>query len=207
VKSKFCIKRLAEALHRFMKDRQRVIKLGFAFAMALFLSGILLGLIMVQFAPSQPVNHQTEKNDSSAEVRNQGEIQIPDNSSDSSQTASNNETNENGNIFVTIGVSAYWDSELTDRVNDINELFLSNGTQKSYKLYIFNEGNTGETLSLSTSNWNPPEASSYITLTWNYGGQVINPNTAVPVTLTLTVSPNITEVTYFNFNIIVEARN
>ena len=175
--------------------------------MALILSGILLGLIIVQFAPSQPVNHQTEKNDSSAEVRNQGEIQIPDNSSDSSQTASNNESNEGGNIFVTIGVSAYWDSELTDRVDAINELFLSNGTQKSYRLYIFNDGNTRETLSLSTSNWNPPEASSYINLTWNYRGQIINPNTALPVTLTLAVSPNITEVTYFNFNIIVEARD
>jgi hypothetical protein len=98
--------------------------------------------------------------------------------------------------------SAYWDSasktELTPLTGDIHYQVI-----KKASIYIGNEGNTSMTLSMSTFNWNSSTASNYLTLTWN-NGQTISAGTSVPVTLTLTVSPIITGVDRFNFNIIIE---
>jgi len=55
--------------------------------------------------------------------------------------------------------------------------------------------------SISTSNWDPPVASNYLTLTWNQGGQKIVADTTIPVTITLTVSGDITGINTINFDI------
>ena len=103
--------------------------------------------------------------------------------------------------FKAIGIGVYWDEALTSRVDTINWGALEPGTQKSYTIYIRNEGNIPLTLSISTSNWNPPATSNYLTLTWSYSGQVINAATTTPVTLTLAVSESITGINSFGFDI------
>jgi hypothetical protein len=103
----------------------------------------------------------------------------------------------------TIGIGAYWDENLTNRVNGIDWGLLKPGDQKSFSIYIHNEGNSAVTLSESTSNWNPSVASNYLTLSWNYNGQAIEADKNLQVTLTLSVSANITGITNFSFNIIV----
>jgi hypothetical protein len=103
--------------------------------------------------------------------------------------------------FKAIGIGVYWDEALTSRVDTINWGALEPGTQKSYTIYIRNEGNIPLTLSISTSNWNPPATSNYLTLTWSYSGQVINAATTTPVTLTLAVSESITGIYSFGFDI------
>jgi hypothetical protein len=100
-----------------------------------------------------------------------------------------------------IGIGVYWDDSLTSRVNTIDWGVLEPGAQKSFTVYICNEGNFPLTLSISTSNWNPPTASNYLTLTWSYAGQTINAGATVKVTLTLTVSESITGINNFNFDI------
>jgi hypothetical protein len=102
-----------------------------------------------------------------------------------------------------IGVGVYWDSSFTNRTTAINWGTLDPGTQKSFTMYIRNEGNSAITLSQSTSNWNPSAASNYLTLTWNYNGQTINAGASVQVTLTLTVSASITGVSNFTFDITI----
>ena len=102
-----------------------------------------------------------------------------------------------------VGVGVYWDSSFTNKTTAINWGTLDPGTQKSFTMYIRNEGNSAITLSQSTSNWNPSGSSNYLTLTWNYNGQTINAGANIQVTLTLTVSASITGVNNFNFDIII----
>jgi len=100
-----------------------------------------------------------------------------------------------------IGIGVYWNESLTSRVNVIDWGVLEPSAKKSFTVYIRNEGNLPLTLSVSTSNWNPPTASNYLTLTWSYAGQTINAGATIKVTLTLTVSESITGINNFNFDI------
>lgn len=102
-----------------------------------------------------------------------------------------------------IGVGAYWDASLTNKTTAINWETLDPGTQKSFRIYVHNEGNSAITLSLYAINWNPSTASTYMTLSWDYNGQTINVDANVRVTLTLTVSPSITGISNFNFDMVI----
>jgi hypothetical protein len=100
-----------------------------------------------------------------------------------------------------IGIEVYQNENLTESVTTINWGTLEPGDKKTYTIYVRNKGNFPLTLSMSTSNWNPPSASNYLTLTWNYGGQAISAGEVVQVTLTLAVSPSITGLSNFGFDI------
>lgn len=52
-------------------------------------------------------------------------------------------------------------------------------------------------------NWNPPSASTHMSLTWDYGGQVIDVGEVVEVTLSLSVFDTIERIASFSFDIIV----
>jgi hypothetical protein len=103
-----------------------------------------------------------------------------------------------------IGIDVYRNEGLTNKVTAINWGLLMPGSQKTYTIYVSNEGILPLTLRMSTSNWNPPSASNYLTLTWNYNGQSINAGKAIQVTFTLTVSESITGINNFNFDITAE---
>jgi len=103
--------------------------------------------------------------------------------------------------FKAIGIGVYWDDDSTSRVNEIKWGFLTPGSQKSFTVYICNEGNIPLTLSISASNWNPPIASNYLTLTWSHTGQTVKAGTTIPLTLTLSVSESVTGISSFNFDI------
>jgi len=70
---------------------------------------------------------------------------------------------------------------------------------------VKNTGTITVTLSLSTENWNPEEASKHFSLTWNYKGQKIPPGRTLSLTLTLSASNNLTGINSFSFNIIATA--
>lgn len=103
-----------------------------------------------------------------------------------------------------VGVGVYWDDDCTDNVTSINWGFLELGATSNKTVYIKNEGNLPVVLNMTTDNWNPTSAYENITLSWNREGYVLN--TTVPVTqavLTLSVSPDISGVTNFTFDIII----
>jgi len=106
-----------------------------------------------------------------------------------------------GTLKLSADIEVYRNKDLTDRMTAIDWETLKPGATKTYTIYVSNKGNLPLTLSLSTSNWSPPSASNYLTLTWNYNGQTINEGDAVQVILTLTVSPSITGISNFNFDI------
>ena len=104
--------------------------------------------------------------------------------------------------FKAIGIGVYWDNSRTSRVTEINWGLLEPGDKKSFTIYISNEGNVPLSLSISTSNWNPSSAANYLTLTWSNVGQTINAGIVAQLTLTLTVNPNVSGISSFNFDII-----
>ena len=66
-----------------------------------------------------------------------------------------------------------------------------------------NEGNVEASLCLETTNWDPPEVSDYITLSWDYSNQTVKSNEVIQVTIALSVFLNIAGVTNFNFDIVI----
>jgi len=102
-----------------------------------------------------------------------------------------------------IGITVYRNQELTDIMTAIDWKTLEPGIVTTYTIYVSNEGNFPLTLSISTSNWSPSSASNYLTLTWNYNGETIGVGDAVQVTLTLAVSPSITGIDNFHFDLTI----
>ncbi|MEM2742101.1 MAG: hypothetical protein QXD95_08160 [Nitrososphaeria archaeon] len=109
-----------------------------------------------------------------------------------------------GNIKA-LGVGVYWDSVCSQTVSSIDWGLAEPGSVKNVTIYIRNEGNAPITLSLQTANWNPPTAASYISLSWNYGGETISLASVVKVTLSLSVSQSIQGASSFSFDIIILA--
>lgn len=102
-----------------------------------------------------------------------------------------------------IGVGVYWDYECTNAVGGIGWGTLEPGSSKSDTCYVRNEGNSPYVLSLETSNWTPSTASQYLTLSWDYGGQSINPDEVTQVTFTMSVSADIQGITDFSLDIVI----
>ena len=105
----------------------------------------------------------------------------------------------------TVGVEVYWDSALTQPVTEIDWGYLEPGENKTVRIYIKSISNVPSMLAMRTENWQPPEAEGYIGLSWSYNGIVLNPNDVLPVDLTLSVSPEISGVTNFSFDIVITA--
>lgn len=103
----------------------------------------------------------------------------------------------------TIGVGVYTNYQCTTQLTSIPWGTLEPGESQNVQCYIKNEGTSPVTLSMYTSNWSPSSADNYLEFSWNYAGQSINPGSAIPVTLTLTVSANIEGITTFGFDITI----
>lgn len=106
-------------------------------------------------------------------------------------------------VLKSIGIGIYEDSNLVNRVDSIDWGIMERGSQKSFTLYLRNEGNFPATLSILSSNWNPSTASSYVDLSWNYNGQTINAGGYIQTTLTLSISPNAIGINNFGFDITI----
>jgi hypothetical protein len=110
----------------------------------------------------------------------------------------------NAHVYC-VGINIYWDPECTNPCTTINWGELYPGDTKTQQIYIKNVENTPCTLTMATSNWTPTEASNYITISWNYAGQTLNPSEILPVTFTLKVSEQVTGINDFTFDIIIYA--
>jgi hypothetical protein len=96
-----------------------------------------------------------------------------------------------------IGVGIYWDLACLNKTLSLNWGIIAAGSSNSLTVYVRNEGNSAVSLLLSTSEWVPSSASSYISLNWNYTNQALKTNEVMPLELTLTVSPTIDGITDF----------
>jgi len=103
------------------------------------------------------------------------------------------------------GVGVYWDSTLSNSVSSISWGTLTPASKKSIGVYVRNEGEEPAYLSLSTTNWDPSEASGYLNLGWDYSRQQISPGENLRISLTLSASPKIQGISSFSFDIIITA--
>ena len=121
------------------------------------------------------------------------------------QTSTTLSNTGNIQIQASPGIGVYQNSQGTTLLTSLNWGTLEPGQNQTITTYIKNEGNTPITLTLQTSNWTPTSAQNYLTLTWNYNDQTINPNQTQQITITLEVDPNTTGITNFSFNITILA--
>ena len=105
--------------------------------------------------------------------------------------------------ILTIGVGVYTDSGCNTPLTSIPWGTLEPGESQNIVCYIKNEGTSASTLTMYASNWSPSTAEDYLTLTWNYGGQYISPDSSRQITFTLNVDENIDGISNFSFDITI----
>jgi len=111
-----------------------------------------------------------------------------------------------------VALGIYWDSQCSNFVSLVEWGLTLPGSTKNVTLYLRNEGNVQINLFLTTSNWNPLGIADFITLGWDYDGEILNPNDIVEVTFILSVSGSNSFLEYlqahdihaFSFDIILE---
>jgi len=114
-----------------------------------------------------------------------------------------NRTISNAGAVKAIGVGVYWNPDGTNMVTSINWGTIEPGSSTNRTCYIQNEGNSASTLSMNATNWNPSNASDYISLSWDYGGQLVNPDELIQVIFTLSISDSVEGITSFSFDITI----
>jgi hypothetical protein len=211
MRRKSAIKKLAIGVSHFITRRGKLAVLLIAvvtlICLAVRLSGYVLFDITSNYQSSNTIPNKlgtTTPDESRIDITNQGKIAFLDQSNSNSSDPPENTVSDAG-VLKAIGIGVYWDSSLTSKVSTTYWDLLQPSAQKSLTVYVYNEGNSPVTLSLSTSNWTPSTASTYLALTWNYNGQTISPSAQMQVELTLTVSSNITGISNFSFDITIAA--
>lgn len=102
-----------------------------------------------------------------------------------------------------LGVEVYGDSDLTQKVTEIDWGTIFPGEFRTAQLWIVNTGNTPGTLSLAVENWVPVEAGNYIVLSWDYDGSALGPGENKYVGLKLEVLDTILGITDFSMDILI----
>ena len=104
-----------------------------------------------------------------------------------------------------VGVEIYWDQGCTKRTFSLDWGIIEPGTNSTFRVYVRNEGNAPVYLSMGTSNWKPSVSLSYMTLIWTYSDTILNPDEVIPIDIILNVSPNVSGITDFSFDIVITA--
>ena len=105
--------------------------------------------------------------------------------------------------ITTVNVGVYSDSGLTQNLTSIDWGTLAPGNSTTRTIYVKNTGTIPVTLSMTTTNWAPSNANTYLTLTWNRANYVLAVGSSVSATLTLTASASAGNLTTFSFNIVI----
>jgi hypothetical protein len=108
----------------------------------------------------------------------------------------------NGTISA-VNVGVYSDSQCTQNCTNVSWGTVSPGTAPTQTVYVKNTGNTPVTLTMTTANWTPTNANTYLTLTWNRQNIVLNAGQSTSAALTLTAAADTGSLTNFSFNIII----
>jgi hypothetical protein len=104
-----------------------------------------------------------------------------------------------------VGVGIYWDQACTNRTLSLDWGLIGPGSNNTVTVYIRNEGYSAVSLWMATSNWTPYVASGYMTLSWTYSGRILSAYEVIPMELILNVSPAVSGITDFSFDIVITA--
>lgn len=109
----------------------------------------------------------------------------------------------NGSVatITTINIGVYQDSGCTTPVTSLTAGTLNPGQSTTSTIYIKNTGNAPVTVTMTVGNWNPSNAGSYLTLTWNRQNTVLSVGESISATLTLTAAVDTGSLTTFSCDI------
>jgi hypothetical protein len=106
-------------------------------------------------------------------------------------------------IVAGVNLGVYADSAGTTPLTRVEWGLLYPGDVIAQELYIRNAGNQATTLQLETANWSPSQASAYLTLSWDYGNELVQPDETIRVTLSLTLASDVQDIQDFSFDIVL----
>lgn len=102
-----------------------------------------------------------------------------------------------------MGVGVYKDVNCTISVLEIDWGIVEPGENKNLSAYIKNESNVPINLTMWTESWNPANASSFITFSWDYSASEIPVDASIPATFVLNVDPATGGIDTFSFIIVI----
>ncbi len=102
-----------------------------------------------------------------------------------------------------IEIDIYSDSACTQVISNVVWGTIQVGNSHSQTIYVKNSGDDGVILILSTENWSPVGAMSYLQLSWDYDGGTIVSGEVRGIILTLNVASSVSGVDSFNFDIVI----
>ena len=113
------------------------------------------------------------------------------------------QTLQSSGTVTAVNIGVYSDSGCTQNLTSINwgSIYPSNSTTRI--IYVKNNGSLPVTLTMTTGNWVPSNANTYISLSWNQEGTVLSAGQSTTATLTLSASASAGNITSFSFNIII----
>lgn len=106
----------------------------------------------------------------------------------------------NGTINA-VNLGVFTDSSCSTPVTVLNVGALNPGGTATQTVWVKNTGNIPETLTMTVNNWNPSNATSSLTLTWNRPNYVLNAGAIVQATITLTAATNTGSLTTFSCDV------
>ena len=112
-----------------------------------------------------------------------------------------------GGTITSMNVEIFDNIEGTQTCGNINWGTLIPGDSITQSVYIKNSGNKPITLFMTSENWTPANAITYLNLTWNKENTNLNPDQMVLASLTLSASLDIDSIDDFNFDIIITGIN
>jgi len=110
-----------------------------------------------------------------------------------------------GDIVVPPNIGVYSDGDCSSNASSVDWGDIEPGSVQNVSLFVRNEGTVAADLFLTTGDWSPSNASEFLTLTWDYSGRTLDLFEIVPITLTLQVSPSVSGIKSFSFDIIIGA--
>ena len=105
--------------------------------------------------------------------------------------------------ITAVNVDVYSDSGLTTPCTSLSVGTISPGSTVTQNIWIKNNGTIPVTLTMALSNWNPSNAGSYLTLTWNRQSYSLAAGANVQATLTLTAAANTGSLTTFSCDVTI----
>ncbi len=106
-----------------------------------------------------------------------------------------------GKVNLPVGVGFYWDSNCVTPVSFIDWGTIEPGSTNNVTFFARNEGSQAISLLISAENWQPIEATDYMTFTSEYSGHAIDINGTIQITLSLVTSSSIEGIPNFSFDI------
>ena len=102
-----------------------------------------------------------------------------------------------------MGVGVYKDVNCTIPVLEIDWGIVEPDESKNFSAYIKNESNVPINLTMWTENWDPVNASSFITFSWDYSASEIHVDASIPAIFVLNVDPATVGIDTFSFIIVI----